>query len=131
MLNLEHKHRVIRPARRAHSSQPQRHNHVPAHPVVLPHGLGILLAPVQRRGVILREADDGLQEQKDVGYEAEDGVRRLEVLVAGALLVDLDDDEAGEQGGDAEEVEDEVPGRAVAFLGRGVRGLEDEDGLGC
>jgi hypothetical protein len=48
--------------------------------------------------------------------------------VARAGFVHLDDDEACGEGGCAEDVEEEVDECACAFLGGGVRGLEDE---GC
>jgi hypothetical protein len=57
-------------------------------------------------------------------------MRRLKVLVAGASLVDLNDYEAGEQGRDSEEVEDEVGGCAGTLLRGGVCGLKDQGGLG-
>lgn len=52
-------------------------------------------------------------------------MRRGEVLMAGSRLVDLDDDQAGEQGRETDEVEEEVDGCAGAFLLGGVRRLED------
>jgi hypothetical protein len=52
-------------------------------------------------------------------------VRRGEVVVTRALLVDLDDYETGEEGGDAEEVGEEVEGCSCAFLRGGVGWLED------
>lgn len=52
-------------------------------------------------------------------------MRGFEVRVAGTLLVDLNYDEAAEQGGDADEVEEEVDGGSGAFLARGVGWLED------
>lgn len=67
--------------------------------MVLPHGLGLVDAPVQARRVVLCEPNDSLEEDGKVEDQAEDGVRGGEVLVAGARLVDFDDDEAREQGG--------------------------------
>jgi len=44
-------------------------------------------------------------------------------------LVDLDDDEPGHEGIEGEVREGEVRERALAFLGRGMGGLQQEDGL--
>ena len=52
------------------------------------------------------------------------------MLVTRTALVDLYDDEAGEEGETANAVEAEVVEGSRAFLGRGVRGLEDEGALG-
>lgn len=46
-------------------------------------------------------------------------------------FVVLDDDEGGEKGEDGGGVEDGVDVGSCAFLGGGVGGLEEEDGLGC
>lgn len=57
-------------------------------------------------------------------------MRGLEVFVAWSGFVDFDDDEADEEGADAEQVEEEVGKGASAFLGGRVGWLEDEGGLG-
>lgn len=97
--------------------------------MIFPHTLRIVHAAIHSGSVVLREAHESLQEYEDVENEAENGVRRLEVGVAGAALVNLDNDEAGEEGGDAEEVEEEVGGCAGTFLAGGVGWLKDEGGL--
>lgn len=93
--------------------------------MILPHRLSLLHASVHARRVVLRESHEGLHEDGDVEDEAEDGVRRGEVLVAGARFVDFYDYEAREEGGEAEEVEEGVDVGACAFLLGSVRGLED------
>ena len=98
--------------------------------MILPHRLRVLHAPVHGREVVLRDAHDGLDEEDDVGDEAKDGVRGLEVRAGVGDLVVFDDDEAGEEGEDGGAVQEGVDGGALAFLGRGVGWLEDEDGLG-
>ena len=113
--------------RRTDRRQQQHQNHVSAHPVVLVHGLGIVHATVQVGGVVLREADEGLQHQDDVGDQAEAGVDRREVWVWD-LVVD-DDDKPGQQGQQAREIKAEVRVRAHALLGGRVRRLQDQDGL--
>lgn len=130
MLYTQHFHIKRRPRARTNGRESQHQHHIPAHAMVLPHLLRVLDATVHRGSVILREAHQRLGEDEYVEGKPEDGVRRRKVLVARARLVDLDDDEAGEEGGDAEKVGEEVEGCAGAFLGGRVRGLEDEDGLG-
>lgn len=98
--------------------------------MVFPDLLRIVNAAVDAWRVVLGEANESLQEDADVEDEAEDSVRGLEVLVARAALVDLDDYEAREEGGDAEEVEERVEEGAGTLLGGGVGGLEDEGCLG-
>jgi hypothetical protein len=73
--------------------------------MIFPHALRILLAPIHGRCVILREPHHSLEEDEDVEDESEDGMWGFKVRVPRTLLVDLDDDETGEEGGDAEEVE--------------------------
>lgn len=97
--------------------------------MVLPHRLRLVDAAVQIRCVVLREANDGLKKDGEVEDEPEDGMRGGKVLVARAGLVYLDDDEAGQERGQANEVEEEVEGCAGALLSGSVRGLEDERGL--
>lgn len=98
--------------------------------MVLPHSLGLVDSPVQTWSVVLCEANDGLEEDGQVEDQAEDGVRGGKVLMTGASLVDLDDDEAGEQGGEPDEVEEEVYGCAGALLFGGVGRLENQGCLG-
>lgn len=94
MLNVQHIQAVRGPATRAHGREAQHGNHIAARPVEFPDLLRGVDAAVQAGGVVLREADHSLQEDEDVEEETQDGVRGLKVRVPGALLVDLDDDEA-------------------------------------
>lgn len=130
MLDMSHIQIIRRPTRRTHGRKSQRRNHIPADPVVLVRGLCIINAAIQRRCIVLCEPHDSLKEDGDVECKAEDGMRGLKVFVSGTGLVDLDDHKADEERGYADEVEEEVGQGAGAFLGGGVRGLEDESGLG-
>lgn len=92
---------IICPCRRTHSRKSKCSNRIPGDSMPLINSLGLLFTPIQIWRKVLRKANKRLQEQRNVEYEAEDGVRGGEVVVAGAALVDLDDDEACEKGGDA------------------------------
>lgn len=111
--------------------QLQQQNQIPAQTMVFVHLFRGLDAPKDERGEEeLRAADGGLQHDDDVRDEAQDGVGRLETGLRMRGLVELDDDEGGEEGqvgqGDQAKV-----GEGAAFLLDGrARGLQDEDGLG-
>lgn len=64
--------------------------------MVLVDGLGIIHAAEYVWGVVLGDADQGLQEEEDVRDQAEDGVRGLEVCAAVGDFIVFDDDEAAE-----------------------------------
>lgn len=127
-LNVQRHLIEIRLRRRADCHQQHDQHDIAAHSVILVHSLGVVNAAIDFGRVVLREADEGLQNQQDVRHQAKDGMDRLEVRVV-TLVVD-DDDQAGEQGEDAREVEDKVGIRTYTLLRRGVRWLEDENGLG-
>jgi hypothetical protein len=93
--------------------------------MVFPHTLGILHAAIHSRCVVLRETHHSLEKDEDVEDEPEDGVWGFKVRVPWTLLVDFDYDEAGEEGRDAEEVEQEMGGCAGTFLPGRVGWLED------
>jgi hypothetical protein len=97
--------------------------------VVLVDALGLVDAAIQARRVVLREADDGLQVHEHVEGQAQDGVRRGKVLMAGPCLVQLDDDEAGGEGGRAGRVEEGVGEGARALLRGRVGRLQDQGRL--
>lgn len=97
--------------------------------MVLVDALRVVYAAVQARGVVLRESDDGLDVDEDVEGKAQDGVRGLEVFVAGPRFVQFDDDETSGQGGGAKDVEEEVSECAGALLLGGMGRLKDEGGL--
>lgn len=63
--------------------------------MVLVDALSILNTTIQLRNVVLCEANKRLEVHENVKSEAETGVGRGKVLVAGALLIDFNDDEAG------------------------------------
>ncbi len=115
--------------RRRHRDEAHDQDGVPGHAVVLVDRLGVVHASEHAGQVVLRDADEGLQEEEDVGDEAEDGVRGLEVQAVVVDLVILDDDEAGEEGEDGGEVEDGVDVGALLLLLGGVGRLQEEDGL--
>ena len=69
--------------------------------MVLVHRLCIIHVPEHARDIVLRDTDQGLEDEKDVGDEAEDGVRGAEVGATVGNFVVFDYDEAGEEGEDA------------------------------
>ncbi len=96
--------------------------------MILPHRLRVVHAPIYSWEVVLRDSDHCLDEENDVGDEAQDRMGTLEVVV-GAFVV-FDDDEAREEAKDGGAVQYGVYVGALLLLFRGVGGLEDEDGLG-
>lgn len=130
---LEMQHILIkrRLGRRGNGRKRQDQDHIAAGAMIFPHGLGVIDAAEQCGDVVLRDADEGLEEEEDVDKETEDVVRGTEVGAVVGEFVVFDDDEAAQQGQNAGTVEDGVDGGALLFLGGGVRGLEHEDGLGC
>ena len=105
-------------------------NEVSADTVVLVQLLCILLAAVDLRHKVLREANKSLNENKDVRDQTQDRVGRDEVCAIVGNLVVLDDDEAGDTAREGEVIESSVSPSAVLLLLRCVRGLEDKDALG-
>ena len=95
MLHVANINIIRRPRSRTNGRQTQDSNQITRHPVVLVHALCVLDAAVQLGHIVLGEADKGLEVDGNVEGEAEAGVGRGKVLVAGALLVDFDNDEAG------------------------------------
>lgn len=67
----------LRRRRDGHETHDQYH--IATHAMVLVDTLCPRRAAEQAGGVVLGDADDGLQEEEDVGDEAEDGVWGLEV----------------------------------------------------
>jgi hypothetical protein len=128
-LNLQHILVVIRLRSQRNRRQHRQQNHIPADAVVLVQLLRILHPAVQRGHKVLSNADDRLDQDQDVGDEAEDGVRRDKVRAAVADLVVFDHDQAGEGGEERDVVEGGVRVGAL-FLLRGCVGwLDDEDAL--
>ena len=115
---------------RGHGREADDEQQISTRAVVFVNGLGIVHAPVDAGGVVLRYAHDGLDGKEDVGDEAEDAVGGGEVGGAVGEFVIFDDYECGEEGEDGGAVDDGVDVGAQVFLFRGVRWLEHEDGLG-
>jgi len=82
------------------------------------------------RQVALRETDERLDEDEDIGHEAYEPVYAGELLLGMVRFVHLDNDEAGDQGAHVDEVESRMDIGAVYFVLPGGRWLEDEDRLG-
>ena len=83
-----------------HRRETQHQEHISAHAVVLVHRLCIIHGPVQFGGVVLRDAHGGLDGEEEVGDEAKDGVRGLEVGARVGDFVVFDHDEASKEGED-------------------------------
>lgn len=116
--------------RRAHRDQCEQENSIPARSMVFVDRLRVVDAPEHRfRQVELREADEGLGDDDTVGDDAEVGVHGLPVVGGVETLVVFDDDEAGDEGEDAGQVQGEVDVGSLDLLVGGVGGLKDEDGL--
>lgn len=97
--------------------------------MVFVDALGIFYGPKDRWGVKLRDPDDGLQEEQDVGNNAKDGMGGFEVHARMRDFIVLDHYEAGDKGEGAGGVEDGVDMSALHLLLRGMRWLEEEDAL--
>lgn len=108
---------------RRHGDEGQDNEQVPAYAVVLVNGLGLINAAEHGREVKLAEANQNLDDQQDVGDEAENGVRRLEVGAIVVYFVVLDDDEAGDESKEGGPVESGVDVGAELLLLLGVGGL--------
>jgi hypothetical protein len=65
--------------------------------MVFPNTFRILYTAIHSRGVILREADNGLEKDGEIENEAENSMWGGKVFVTGPALVVLDDDEAGQE----------------------------------
>lgn len=129
VLNVSYVQAVCCPSCRADRGQPQRRDDVSADPVVFIDALRLIHSAIQAWSVVLCEPNDGLDVHQDVESETEDRVRRLEVLVSGASLVHLDDNQTSSQGGGAEDMKEEVYECAGALLFGCVGWLQDEGGL--
>lgn len=114
-----------------HRRQEQQVQQVAAHAVVLPDGPGPVLAAEGGRDGPHEEADDVLQQQDGGGGDAEVAVGAVEVA-RGPLtdLVGLDEEDAGGEEEEGDEVQDGMPAGAAGLLGGGPGGLQDEHGLG-
>lgn len=84
--------------------------------MVLVDGLGVVDAAEEAGDVVLRDADQGLQDEDDVGDQADDAVGGVEMWGAVGEFVIFDDDQAGDEGEGAGAVEDGVDVSAEFFL---------------
>lgn len=81
---MQHSRSLIKPSLRSRTNRRQRHHHdhIPTRPMVLVYRLGIIHAAIHLRGVVLRQADNRLQVEQNVGNEPHNGVGGLEVCAA-------------------------------------------------
>lgn len=96
--------------------------------MVFVDALRFIHTAIQVWGVVLCEADNGLNVHEDVEQQSEPCVGGCKVFVSRARFVYLDNHEARSQGCSAKDVEQEMCERAGALLFRRVCGLQDE---GC
>ena len=68
--------------------------------MVLPHRLRIIHAPIYSWEVVLRNSDYRLDEENDVGGEAQNGMGTFEVSAIVGDFVVFDDDEARKEAKD-------------------------------
>jgi hypothetical protein len=120
---------LVEPSRRcrAYGRQHQQQHNVPTQAMILVQLLRVGLAAIHLGHKVLREAHESLQEQENVGDEAQNSVGRLKVSVV--AFIDLDDDEAGYGGGKGHVIESGVRVGAGFLLRRSMGWLEDEDAL--
>lgn len=97
--------------------------------MILVHALRILHTAIQRRHKVLREPDERLDQQQDVGDEPQDGVRGLEMRPLVCEFVDLDDHEAGDGGGGGGDVQPGVGVGSLLFLRGRVGWLQNQYAL--
>jgi hypothetical protein len=79
---------------------------------------------------VLCDAYEGLDYEQDVGDETQDGMGRFEMCAVVIDFVDLNGDEAGDQGQHCDIVESCVSQGSLLLLLRCMGGLEDESALG-
>lgn len=112
-----------------HGDEKQDDDQIPADAVVFIDGLGVVDAAEHGREIKLGEANEGLDEEEDVGGETDNGVRGFKVgaVVTGFIVVD--DNEAAEEREEGSPIENSVDVGAELLLLRGVGGLDDQNGL--
>ena len=120
---------VRRLSGRHHRDEKHCNGQVPAHAMILVNGFGVVNAAVQGRKVKLGEANQGLDQYQNVGGEADDCVRRLEVGTIVVGFVVKDDYKGGEESEKGSPVESGVDVSAESLLMGSVRRLYDQDGL--
>lgn len=102
---------------------------IPAGAVILVNGLGVVDAAIKRWDVKLGKANQGLDEQQDVGGEADNGVGGLEVSAVVAGLIVINDNKGSQESEKGSAVENRVDVSAESLLLGSMRGLEDQNGL--
>lgn len=121
---------VICLSRCRHSGKGKHQQDVSAHAMILVYGLGIIWSTVKTLGIVLSDSYQRLQDEKDIGYKPEDGMRGDEVCPSMVDLIVFYDDQAGYEGKDGSDVEDSMDVSALMLLFGSVGRLEDENGLG-
>jgi len=117
--------------RRTDRRQRKGENNIPAQPMVLVYPLARIDASKDSfRDVELCESNQCLAEDEDVGNEAHDAVNVFEACLRVGGFAQLNNDETGDEEDDTDEDQGEVNVGSLALLDGGVRGLEEENGLG-
>lgn len=98
--------------------------------MIFVHRLCLLHPAVKAGGEVLREPDEGLDEQQPISHHPKPSMRGGEVRGGVAELIHFYHHERCDECTDCRDVEAEVGERAGVLLRGGVRGLEEEDGLG-
>lgn len=128
-LNVQHKKVVARLRGGSHGGQRQHEDEVAGHAVIFVNLLCAVDTAPEAGGEVLREANNGLDDDQDVSDDAENGMGGLKMVEAAAGLVDLNDNQASDEGDDAQLVEAKVDVGTMALLLSRVRGLQDQDAL--
>lgn len=131
-LQIQHIDIKVRVDGRHHRSEYERIEQIPAHAVIFPNFFRILDAAKRKPGDPPHgKAHDILQRQDHACRHAEVAMDRVE-MAAGALLdlVGLDEQDAGGEEEERQQVEGGVVAGAEGLFLWGPGGLEDEDGFG-
>lgn len=115
---------VIRLSRRAYGSQAEREDDVSSPPMVLIDGFRLLDASEDPRSEELQGADDGLQQNEDVSGEAENSMRRFEMLSVAGDFGDLDHDESCDEASYGQVLQPRMDPCALSLLLFRMRWLE-------
>ena len=120
-----------RVCRRIYSCEEHKKDQVAAHAMIFVDAFGIIHATKQTGCVELGYTNRYLDNKEDVGDQAEDAVRGIE-MDRGRVgrFVILNNDQACDKGGKSCQVERRVDVGTKLFLRGRVRGLEDENCLG-
>lgn len=121
---------VIRLGRRAHGGQTQRKDDISSPPMILVDSFRFLDAAKEPGGKKLQRADDRLKDHEDVGGEAHNCMRRLEMRSVTFELVDLDHYECSDEGCNGYILYNRVDVGSQPLLLLSVGRLEYQDALG-